>query len=92
MLQRPLCLTVFQRKPDLAFRYKATPNRLPLDELNKPLAALKGKALYYAKASMRPEFEGIDSGDDDLFNRILWFYAKGKMKYPWKESGKDIDD
>jgi hypothetical protein len=31
---------------------------------------------------MEPQFDGIDDGDEDLFNRILWFAAKGKEKYP----------
>ncbi len=82
----------FSKTPDLSFRYMTIPNRIPLDELNKPLASLKGKALYYAKISCRPEFEGIDAGDDGLFNRILWFNAKGNVRYPVKESGKDDDD
>lgn len=82
----------FSKKPDLTFRYTTLPNRTPLDELNTPLTALKGKALYYARLSSKPEFEGIDSGDDDLFNRILWFNAKGNARYPAKESGKDEDN
>lgn len=82
----------FSKKSDFTFRYTTLPNRIPLDELNQPLSALKGKALYYAKLSSKPEFEGIDSGDDDVFNRILWFNAKGNVRYPAKEAGKDTDD
>lgn len=40
---------------------------------------------------MEPQFDGIDSGDDDLINRILWFAMKGKEKYPKKFSGKNTD-
>jgi hypothetical protein len=82
----------FSKNPDFTFRYTTLPNRIPLDELNQPLSALKGKALYYAKLSSKPEFEGIDSGDDEIFNRILWFNAKGNVRYPAKEAGKDMDD
>ena len=66
-------------------------NNIPLDELNPSLTALKGKDLYYAKKSMDPQFDGIDTGDDDLFNRIIWYAMKGKEKYPRKYSGKDLD-
>jgi hypothetical protein len=71
--------------------YQATPNRIALDQINPKLAALKGKALYYAKASSRPEFDHVDGGSDDLLNRILWFAAKGKKAYPAKLTGKDDD-
>jgi hypothetical protein len=55
------------------------------------LSGLKGAALRYAQKSMEPQFDGIDSGDDDLFNRILWFAMKGNEKYPKHFSGKDMD-
>ncbi len=56
--------------------------------------------MHYAKKSMLPEFDGIDSGNDDLLNRILWFAEKGNTPYPAKytgaagkeESSEDIDD
>ncbi len=62
--------------------FEAVPNQIPLDEMNPPLSALEGKALHYAKKSLEPQFEGIDTGDDDLFNRILWFTAMGDKPYP----------
>ncbi len=71
----------FTTQPDFT-PYKALKNEIPLDEMNPDLRALKGKALHYAKRSMEPQFDGIDDGDEDLFNRILWFSAKGNAKYP----------
>jgi hypothetical protein len=68
--------------------YKPVKNRVPLDELNPSLFSLKGKALHYAKKSMLPMFDGVDSGDDDLLNRILWFAEKGNTPYPAKYAGK----
>ncbi len=71
-------------------------NNIPLNEMNKSLASLSGKALHFAKKSMLPEFDGIDSGNDDLLNRILWFAARGNTPYPSKYAGaadyKDDDD
>jgi hypothetical protein len=73
------------------FTYQAVPNRIALNQISPKLTALKGKALYYAKASLRPEFDHIDGGNDDLLNRILWYAAKGKKSYPAKLTGKDDD-
>jgi YVTN family beta-propeller protein len=80
----------FSFSPDYT-PFKAVPNEIPLNEMNKRLSELKGTALHYAKKSLEPQFEHIDSGDDDLFNRILWYAMKGKQTYPQKFSGKDED-
>ena len=72
--------------------YISVPNEVPLDEMNKELSQLKGKELYYAQQSMLPIFDHVDSGNDDLFNRIIWFAAKSVQPYPEKYSGKDEDD
>jgi hypothetical protein len=57
--------------------------------MNKSLAELRGAALHFARRSLEPQFDYIDQGDDDLFNRILWFAMKGKEPYPKRYSGKD---
>ncbi|MCY1721423.1 bifunctional YncE family protein/alkaline phosphatase family protein [Prolixibacteraceae bacterium Z1-6] len=72
--------------------YVSVTNQIPLDEMNKDLSQLKGQALHYAKKSMYPQFDRVDSGNDALFNRIVWFAEKGKEPYPAKYSGKDDDD
>ena len=72
--------------------YQSLENLIPLDEMNPPLTALTGKALHFAEKSMEPQFDGIDSGNDDLFNQILWYAMKGKVKYPKRFGGKDKDD
>lgn len=83
----------FGTNPDLT-PYKALPNNIPLDEITAPVSTLTGKTLHYAKMSMLPEFDGVDSGNDDLLNRILWFAAKGDTPYPSKFAGpaEDSDD
>jgi YVTN family beta-propeller protein len=81
----------FTPTPDLT-PYKALQNNIPLDEMTAPVSTLKGKALHFAKMSMLPEFDGIDSGNDDLLNRILWFAAKGDVPYPAKLAGQDINE
>lgn len=72
------CFT--NRKSNYSFNF--IPNKIPLNEMNKSLSALKGKAKYYAKLSANAAFKEVDGGDDDNMNRILWFDAKGEIKYP----------
>ena len=81
----------FSASPDFT-PYKSVPNQIPLNEMNKSLAELKGSALHFARKSLEPQFDHIDSGRDDLFNRIIWFAMKGKERYPGKYSGKDEDE
>jgi hypothetical protein len=64
------------------YTYKAIPNKVPLNEMNKSFGSLKGKALQYAKLSAEAVFNEVDGGEDDTMNRILWFDAKGLEKYP----------
>jgi YVTN family beta-propeller protein len=80
----------FSDKPS-DFTYQAVPNRIKIDQINPKLAALKGKALEYAKASLLPVFDHVDGGRDDLMNHILWYAAKGAKSYPQKLAGKDDD-
>jgi YVTN family beta-propeller protein len=81
----------FTSAPDKS-PYNAIPNKIPLDEMNKPIAELNGNARDFAEKSMLPEFIGIDKGDDDLLNRILWFAAKGDLPYPVQYAGNDNDE
>lgn len=64
------------------YSYTHIPNKIPLNEMNKPLSALKGKAKFFAKLSASAAFKEVDGGDDDNMNKILWFNAKGDKKYP----------
>ena len=63
-----------------------------LDEMNPELSALSGKALYYAKKSMNPEFSHVDRGNDQLLNRIIWYAMRGKESYPKAFSDGEEDD
>ncbi|HUX57228.1 MAG TPA: bifunctional YncE family protein/alkaline phosphatase family protein [Bacteroidales bacterium] len=81
----------FKTTPDKT-PYKAIPNNIPLDEMNPSMLSLKGKALHFAKQSMLPEFDGVDAGNDDLLNRILWFASKGNVPYPAKHEGDNSNE
>jgi len=81
----------FTDKPDNT-PYTALRCNIPIDELTPALTSLTGKALHFARKSMLPEYDGIDTGDDDLLNRILWFAAKGNTAYPSKFAGAESDE
>jgi YVTN family beta-propeller protein len=72
--------------------YEAVINKIPIDEMNPQLVSLNGKALHYAKKSMLPEFDGVDAGNDDLLNRILWHAARGNTPYPARYAGAEKDE
>ena len=67
-------------KKSTSFNFK--PTNIPLNEMNKSINALRGKAKRFALQSRDEVFNELDSGEDDEMNRILWFYAKGNRKYP----------
>jgi Phosphoesterase family len=71
----------FQPAPDLT-PYAHVPNRVPLDEMNRPMAALRGPALEWAKKSLELDLDEADEADEDTLNRILWFSVRGEERYP----------
>jgi YVTN family beta-propeller protein len=81
----------FSNRASLA-PFASKKNNVPINEMNPSLSALKGKALYYAKQSMRPEYNHIDGGNDDVLNRILWHSSKGTKAYPAHLAGKAAED
>jgi YVTN family beta-propeller protein len=83
--------TCFKSTPDLT-QYLAIPNKIPLDQMNPPLNSLAGTARHYAEKSLLPEFDGVDEGNDDLLNRILWFASKGNAPYPAEYAGANSED
>ena len=72
--------------------YSTLPNNIPLNEMNPELTTLNGKALYFAKKSLLPEFDGVDTGRDDLLNRILWYASKPNTPYPAKFEGSENEE
>ena len=81
----------FTTKPS-AKPFRSASNQIPLDQLNPKLSKLTGAALRFGRLSLRPEFDRIDSGHDDVMNRIIWHATKGRQPYPAAMAGKDEDD
>ena len=69
--------------------YQHLLNRIPLNEMNKSLSMLQGPALFYAQKSLEQMSGGVDKGEDDLMNRILWYANKGDQPYPLFRSIKN---
>jgi hypothetical protein len=67
---------LFTSKPDLT-PFTALPNRIPLDEMNPPLSALKGLQRELARFSMTINTSEPDSSPADLLNRTIWHSVKG---------------
>lgn len=76
----------FQKnKRELTFT--ALPNIIPLDQMNKPIHALKGRSKKFAELSRDEVFNEVDGGKDDMMNRILWEYAHKGIQYPTNIKG-----
>ncbi len=74
--------TCFQATPDLT-PYTCVPNRVPLDEMNPPVRALRGMARHWARKSLELDFDREDEADEDTLNRILWHSVRGdRVPYP----------
>jgi hypothetical protein len=76
----------FQAVPDPS-PYDALAPRVPLDELNPPLTALRGKAREWAEKSLALDLDDAVEADEETFNRILWFAARGEAPYPGRPAG-----
>jgi len=62
--------------------FTSLPANIPLDQMNRPLSSLRGRERRYALQSMHEVYDEVDGGEDDTMNRIIWYYAKGRKRYP----------
>jgi hypothetical protein len=83
----PLMTDCFTKKPDFQ-PYQCLPNQIPLDEMNKSTAELKGQELHWALKSLELPLDEVDQADENTFNRILWHAVKGvDAPYPAELAG-----
>jgi hypothetical protein len=68
--------TTFTSKADVT-PYAAVPNRIPLDEINPPLARLRGLQRELAEFSLTIDSSEPDSAPADRLNRAIWHSVKG---------------
>jgi YVTN family beta-propeller protein len=81
-----LMIDCFQ-KNKRTLTYSALPNNIPLDQMNTPIHALKGRSKRFAELSRDEVFNEVDGGKDDMMNRILWEYAHKGVPYPTNSKG-----
>ncbi|HEY3439766.1 MAG TPA: bifunctional YncE family protein/alkaline phosphatase family protein [Paludibaculum sp.] len=67
--------------------YAAIANRIPLDQMNPPAKALRGRARWAAEESARMNWADVDDIPSDTLNRILWWDARG-YDTPYPGDGK----
>jgi hypothetical protein len=72
--------------------YDYVQNKIALDDMNRSVTELTGKAKEFAILSSQPQFDHIDGGDDNLLNRIIWFSTMDGKPYPEKMTLGITDD
>ena len=74
--------SVFTTRPDPS-TYTSLPARIPLDQMNPPAQALRGRERWAAEVSARINWHDVDDVPTADLNRILWWEAKGySTPYP----------
>jgi hypothetical protein len=81
----------FTTKADLR-PYAHRPNRVPLDEMNPRLSALKGEALRLAKASMALDFSEVDRANPTILARAAWQQQHPTRPFPWSHFHPPAED
>lgn len=69
-------------------------NRIPLDELNPPLSALKGVSKQFALACLKLDWSDVDRADATILARSVWAAERPGQLFPWSKfhPAKDDDD
>ena len=81
----------FMDTPD--FRpYTHQPNRVALDEMNKPVTALRGEARRLAQASARLDWSQADRADATVVARAVWLEQRPHQPFPWRNFHPNKDD
>ena len=78
--------SIFTNERDLSTYRTLTP-KIELDEMNPPLKALRGRALWAARQSLAMNWARPDDINQSVLNHILWWDSKGYGR-PYPVSGK----
>jgi YVTN family beta-propeller protein len=80
----------FMAAPDLR-PYNHVPNRIRLDELNKPKTALKGQALRLATECARLDWSDVDRADAATVARAVWSAQRPGQRFPAERYLWEVD-
>ncbi len=76
----------FTNVPDYT-PYKHLPNRIPLDDMNPPLAGQRGMDRHWTQVSLSLDWSRIDGPDQQKLNHVLWYTLHGPNRpYPIKKT------
>jgi hypothetical protein len=84
------CFTT--KRDDRPFNHEK--NRVPLDELNPPVAVLKGIQKQLAQACLKLDLSDVDRADAVTIARSIWGVQRAGKAFPWAKfhPAKDDDD
>lgn len=63
--------------------YTHLPNQIPLDEMNKPVAELKGEPKRLAQACAKLDWSEVDRADFTIVARAAWSAQRPGQPFPW---------
>jgi len=84
-LAKPIT-TCFSKVPDLT-PYTVTPNRIPLDERNKPSSQLSAEGKRMLAVSLSLDWSHLDGPNPEKLRRINWYAQTGGRPYPSRFEG-----
>lgn len=64
--------------------YTHLPNKVPLDEMNPPVAALRGEAKRLAQACDRLDWSDLDKANPAIVARAVWTAQRPGEAFPRK--------
>lgn len=86
----PMSACFMPQRDDRPFEHLE--NRIPLDEMNPPLSALKGTARQHAAASLKLDWSEPDVADATTLARAVWAFEKPGRAFPWKKFHPAVDE
>lgn len=81
----------FTERPDFG-GYRVLANRVPIDEANPPVRALRGEARRLAKACERLDWSDVDRADAGVVARAVWGSVRGGVAFPAAAFNPPDDD
>jgi len=72
--------------------YTHVANRIPLDELNPPVAALRGERKRFALACTKLDWSDVDRADASVVARSVWQVQRPGEPFPWKFFNLNVKD
>jgi hypothetical protein len=72
--------------------YTHAPNRIPLDELNPPVAALRGERKKWAQACVRLDWSDVDRANPGIVARAVWEVQRPGEAFPRRWYNLNVRD